>query len=280
MTQAAGHHRAQLERSPALASGKPQHLLSVWEAVARRLRRAGQIALFTDFDGTLVPIRRSPGEVHLSPAVRQLLAEIAHKGITVGVVSGRRVADVRARVGLSGIWYIGVHGYGICHPDNRTEMFLRLDQRAQIKQVTRQFVRQLQGVPGLFLDNKGATVALHYRRASSRSQNLAWTTIQSILAKHSNLHLLAGKKVWELLPDSHTSKWTAMQFVLRSERGRHKGRSLVIYLGDDSTDERVFEKMKGVSVAVGKRRQTAARFYLRSPAEVRRFLQKFCEAAG
>ncbi|MBI3894322.1 MAG: trehalose-phosphatase [Acidobacteria bacterium] len=267
---------------PARSSGptadKPQHLLRVWEAVAQRVRQADRIVLFTDFDGTLTPIRRMPGAVCLSAAVRELLAKMARNGITVGVVSGRRVRDVRARVGLSGIWYIGVHGYEIYYPDNRTELFAHADHRRQIQLATRQLI-QLRKVPGLSLDDKEATVAVHYRRASSQNRHLAWTTIQSVLAKYPNLHLLSGKKVWELLPDSRTSKWTAIQFVLRSERSRYRGHSLVFYLGDDTTDERVFEKMRGITVAVGKHQRTAARFFLYSPAEVRRFLQKLGDFA-
>ncbi|MGH9782629.1 MAG: hypothetical protein ACRD88_00445, partial [Terriglobia bacterium] len=72
----------------------PQHLLEAWADVERRIRRAGQLILFLDFDGTVVPIARTPGRVRLAPAVRRLLARLAKQRVLVGVASGRRLADV------------------------------------------------------------------------------------------------------------------------------------------------------------------------------------------
>ena len=55
-------------------------------------------------------------------------------------------------------------------------------------------------------------------------------------------------------------------------------RMVLFYFGDDVADERVFRSMRGISVVVGKRRHTAARYYLRSTAEVRRFLESLNQA--
>jgi trehalose-6-phosphatase len=62
------------------------------------------------------------------------------------------------------------------------------------------------------------------------------------------------------------------------EEENDKGRMLVFYLGDDSTDERVFSQMEGISIVVGRRRRSAADFFLKSPAEVGKFLRQFCGA--
>lgn len=81
-----------------------------------------------------------------------------------------------------------------------------------------------------------------------------------------------------MLPDSRVNKWTAIQIILRLERCVREDCCVVFYLGDDATDERVFANMKGISVAVGKHRHTAASYFLESPAEVRNFLERFSEA--
>jgi len=258
------------------------HLLKEWPGIEGRVRRAGRVALFTDFDGTLTPIRPHPQQVHLPPTVRAALQALAQRGTTVGVISGRSLADVRARVGLRGIWYVGAHGYFLRSPENRTAALLRPDQMALMRSVHRQLRAQIGFLPGIRIESKQATVAVHYRQASSHSRRQACPVIRGLLRKHPKLTLLSGKKVWELLPESRVSKWTAIEHILRLERARRGGRWLVFYLGDDTTDERVFESMrgariKGISVVVGKRR-SAAQFFLRSPAEAASFLEKLCGA--
>jgi len=81
----------------------------------------------------------------------------------------------------------------------------------------------------------------------------------------------------ELPRGSSIDKGRAIKLALRQERRRRSGHWLVFYLGDDQADEEVFEKLDGISVVIGRRRRTAARFYLWSPAEVRRFLEAFLQ---
>ena len=256
----------------------PRHLLAAWEEIERCICRADRVALFTDFDGTLVPISRFRDRVRLASRVRELLAGIAQKGVMVGVVSGRRLADLRARVVVSRIWYVGAHGYFLRRSGGPTLTLLTPSQKREMVQVRHKLARQLHGVPGILLEPKEATVAVHYRQASQRSCRIALATIGKLRQDHPHLHLLSGKKVWELLPDSRVNKWTTIQLILRLERKILNDRCVVFYLGDDATDERVFAKMKGISVAVGKHRHTAASYFLESPAEVRRFLERFSEA--
>ena len=179
---------------------------------------------------------------------------------------------MRARVGLRGIWYVGSHGYSLHCPGSRPLIFLDPKQKAGMAKVRRLLARQFRGVAGIQLEPKEGSVAVHYRNASRRAALRAAAAVRQILQAHPSLHLLSGKKVWELLPDRRTSKWTAIQYILRRES--RPGSYLLFYLGDNSTDERVFQPMKGISIAVGKRRRTTARFFLRSPGEVRRLLKK------
>lgn len=252
----------------------PRHLLEAWEQVERRIRRARQVVLFTDFDGTLVPIARSPEQVRLAPRVRRLLALLCRKGVRVGVASGRALADARARVGLRRVYYVGSHGFSYSLPGRGAQNLLTPKQLSTLAEVQRMLKRKLRGLDGIRLEPKEGTVAVHYRGASRPAAAAAETVIQEILATHPRLHLLPGKKVWELLPETRVSKWTAIEHILREEP--HAVPRLVFYVGDDVTDERVFELMTGISVAVGKRRRTAARYFLRSPGEVRRFLERLC----
>jgi trehalose-phosphatase len=253
----------------------PRHALDAWKTIIQEVRRARHLALFTDFDGTLVRIRKDPHPVALPAPDRQLLGAIAHSGVLVGVVSGRRVADVRKRVGLGDIWYVGSHGFVLAGPRQRSIVLVNPKERSRMARIRHALARRLRGVPGIRLEPKESTVAVHYRGAPRPSKHLARRAVCELMERHPELSLLSGKKVWELLPHSRTNKWTAICQILRRECKRASGgRWLVIFLGDDATDERAFQEMQGISIVVGRKSRTAARYYLCSPVEVRRFLEK------
>ena len=253
----------------------PRHLTEAWPQIRRQMRQARCLALLTDFDGTLASIRSAPGEARLSPSVHNLLAAISESGVTVGVISGRSLADLRAQVGLRGVWYVGTHGLSLCPPKGRPLFLATAAQKKAVARVRRKLIRQLDGLEGIYLERKPASVAVHYRHASGRNRVLALDAVRSVLQEVPGVRLLAGKSVWELLPASSASKWSAIQRILRHEP---RSRRLVFYLGDDFSDEEVFEKLKDITVAVGKSSRTSARFFLRSPGEVRQFLRDFRDA--
>lgn len=249
----------------------PRHLLDAWPKVAPRLARADGVALFLDFDGTLARIRRRPGDARLGEVTRAVLKRMARTPVLAGIVTGRGLLDVRKRVGVAGIWYAGDHGYCLVDPDNRRISIANAVERARIARARRRLSRALASMPGIVFDSKAASLAVHYRGASATSSRLAEQAVRSAVEAEPGLRVLPGKKVWEILPGNRVDKWTAVQLILR--RSRRKPRTLV-FVGDDVTDESVFESMRGISVFVGSGRRTAARFWLRSPGEVRQFLQQ------
>jgi trehalose-phosphatase len=255
--------------------GSPRHLFGCWGEITGQIRRAQHVALFTDFDGTLTPIRRDPEAVGLSPRAREALVELVKSGMMVGVVSGRKLGDVRKRVNVKGIWYAGAHGLFLRDPENRSFSLARPEQKARIREATRTLAKQIRGARGLRLEKKVATVALHYRGAPPKSQQVARDAIAKVMERYPSLCLLASKKVWGLLPDAQSDKWGAVSFIMDREKRRNDGgRWLLIFVGDDATDERVFARMKGISIAVGRKKNTAARYWLKSPGEVRAFLER------
>lgn len=257
----------------------PKHLFESWREITGQIRRARHVALFTDFDGTLTPIRRDPEAVGLSPRVRELLGALAESGITLGVVSGRKIADVRKRVRVKNIWYAGAHGLFLRDPKNQSFSLARPEQKARMREAMRLLSKQIRGARGLRLEKKIATVALHYRGAPPKSQQVARDAVAKVMERYPSLCLLASKKVWGLLPDAQSDKWGAVSFIMDREKHRERGRNgdgkwLLIFVGDDATDERVFSRMSGISIAVGKKSKTAARYWLKSPVEVRTFLER------
>jgi trehalose 6-phosphate phosphatase len=254
----------------------PRYLFDAWNEIERKIHRAASLALFTDFDGTLVRIRPSPAGIRLSPAVARLLARIARRGAVVGIASGRSAEDLRKHAHLASAWQITAHGFFLRDPRNRSFRLLTPAEGRRIRRAASAIRARLRAVPGIGLEWKQATIAVHYRHAGPAGRRTAWRAVSDALRAEPSFRLLRGKKVWEILPNGRVDKWTAIRFALhREERRRRARRWLVFYLGDDVTDERVFRRMHGISVVVGRSKRTAARYFLRSPAEVRRFLERW-----
>ncbi|HEV2299070.1 MAG TPA: trehalose-phosphatase [Candidatus Acidoferrales bacterium] len=264
-------------RKAGTQNGKPHHLWKCWNRIARKIGPARKVALFADFDGTLVRIKKDPGHARLAPEVRRLLARIASKGAVVGIVSGRTVTDAQERVGLNHIWYAGAHGFFLRDPSNRSFTLASPRQLKRIRAARRFLERRLRRLPGVRLEPKEATIAVHYRGAPKRSERRARRVVSETLIEYPDLFLLTGKKLLELVPNSQTDKWKAIRFILQKERNSNSRQRRVIFIGDDATDESVFRKLPDISIAVGKKNRTAAKYYLYSPAGVRRFLKALDE---
>jgi hypothetical protein len=129
--------------------------------------------------------------------------------------------------------------------------------------------------PGPEVESKDATVAIHYRRATHGERALAREAISEVLHAYEDVRLMKGKKVCEILPRGDVDKWKAILVILDRE-GLNPRQTLLMYLGDDMTDEAAFREMRGISVFVGTPQGTCAAFYVESRDEVREFLE-MCE---
>ncbi len=124
----------------------------------------------------------------------------------------------------------------------------------------------------IWLEDKNLGLAVHYRGALPAEVRSARLIVRGVLEHFkARLHLLEGKKVWELFPAALGGKGSAVRRLL----GKPRRSSLAIYAGDDSPDESAFAALpRGITVQVGNPRRTQARFCLRNPGEVLAFLQR------
>ncbi len=250
-----------------------RHLFDAWDQVAPGVADPARVALFADFDGTIAHIRRRPADVAPAPGMRHLLAEFVRHRALAGVISGRPLAFVARAVGVPGLWYAGEHGHFFLAPGSKKVLAqISSAERARMKRVGAKLARALGGLPGVIVERKGASVAVHYRGAPGSSLGLAKSGVDRMLEAEPDLRLISGRKIWELMAAGTVDKWSAVRFVLR--HAPRRARTLV-FLGDDVTDEAVFRRMRGVSIFVGREAgATAARYWLRSPVEVRTFLKR------
>lgn len=261
ITEKTGKPKAALHR-------KPQHLFSAWSNVARRVRRAKTIVLFLDFDGTLVRLRRKPKEVFLGkPAWRSLRRLAAHPRVTVCLISGRQLEDLRRRARVEGALYFGLHGWERSDgPANSLPNVRRL------REVMRWLQDQVCNLAGIKVQDKGICFGVHYRTARNSAIREAKALVEKALRRLGpDFRLMAGKKIWEIYPQEMGSKGKAAQDLLR----QLPGRKLALYAGDDTTDETAFALLGGgVTIRVGRFQATQAKFFLRGPAEVLSFLKR------
>lgn len=245
-----------------------RHLLGCWPEVAARLRNAGSIALFLDFDGTLVPFRPRPEEVRLPPSTRRVLRRLARNpALRVWVISGRRRADVRGRILVPGVRCLGLYGW-----EDGENGALSETAASLLAQARGALTARLQPVSGVWVEDKGPAFVLHFRGASEDSVHSARTVLDSTLEPFAaGLHVIDEDCAWAVLPRQLEGKGRAV----RQQWHAFRPDALPVYAGDGTSDEAAFAALaRGVTVCVGPRRKTFARFHLQDPAEVCSFLEK------
>ena len=128
------------------------------------------------------------------------------------------------------------------------------------------------GCRGAFVERKKFTVAIHFRLVAQALRSRVEEAVDAVHAEQPTLRKEGGKAVFELRPDLHWDKGTAVLWLLEKMGLDHV---LPIHIGDDLTDETVFGALGdgGIGIVVtDERRQTAAQFTLRDPGDVARFL--------
>jgi len=263
-----------------------EHLFNSWQAFSADCRAAPHILLLSDYDGTLTPIVGRPRDAVLSPAARNKLSVLAQRPkFTVGIISGRSLAEIKSMVAIEGIYYGGNHGLeiegpGLDYISPEAEL-----TRSIIKDLAGQLAAALENTIGIIIQDKGLSLSVHYRLVAESDINEVAETVRRItdpLCRERKIKVFPGKKVWEIRPPIDWDKGKAVESIRREIMSLLKlERVLTIYLGDDTTDEdafRVLHRPEGWSVCVGRENTlSAADYYLNSTDEVAEFLSRLLE---
>jgi trehalose 6-phosphate phosphatase len=231
------------------------------------------LILLTDFDGTLAEFHPNPSVPMLTDVRREWLRDIAAHPLTfVGIVSGRRIADLRRRAPLPPhAYYAGLHGMEV-EIDGRRWQHPDLDRaRAAVGELLPRLDLVVDQFPGALLEDKAVSLAVHVRavtygqRAEALALADAWA--EPWIAS-GRLRRLEGSLVVEYLPNVACHKGDAVQWIAR-DVGTATGRTpSVVFLGDDLTDEDAFRAIdRGLGILVGSR-PTAATHQLDGIADV------------
>ncbi|MGH9444204.1 MAG: trehalose-phosphatase [Terriglobia bacterium] len=234
----------------------------------QQMLNAKHILLLLDYDGTLVPFQRNPKDARLDEGTHRLLKRLARRRkISLHFISGRRRADLQRNVAVAHAGYWGMHGW----EGARRGRISRSSRRA-LKDMYSKIQARLSGVPGVRLVDKEAGLALHYRGAPPAAALRARSAVKKVVAQFQpGFRILRGKKIWEVLPPEVEGKGA----VARKLSDRAPGGTLAIYIGDDTTDEAAFAQLpEGLTIRVGRRTRTRARFFLRRPRDVKQLLER------
>ncbi len=243
--------------------------------LAGRLRDAArESALFLDVDGTLLDIAGRPDAVVVPAQLPQTLAVLHDRlGGALALVSGRPVGELDRLFAPLRLPVAGVHG-----------AHWRLRPGGKIAQATSatpdpavraRLLALARDHPGVLVEDKGCSLALHYRSAPAARAALA-AALEELLPGAANLRLLPGKMVYEVVAGGLDKSAALRRFL---DHAPFAGRSPV-YLGDDVTDEPALAlcaRLGGLALAVGEARGGAAAVF-DDPAAVREALYALAEA--
>jgi len=226
---------------------------------------ASNVLLAFDYDGTLAPIAPTPAGARMRAATQRWLTRVARRYPCV-VISGRPLEDLARRLDTIPVWYLfGNHGFEP-HAGN--------DQHAaSARDWADRLSRQLPVHEGLVIEHKKYSVTVHYRRV--RNKQRVMKAIVDAVGQLRDVRAVSGAMALNLLPRGGADKGVAVQ-----QARRMFACDTVIYVGDDDTDEDAFASAPAdrlLSIRVGTRGPTRARYRLRTQRDMDRFLQELLQ---
>jgi trehalose 6-phosphate phosphatase len=265
-----------------------EYLLSAWPKILEQIQGAQQVLFLTDFDGTLTPLVERPEMAEIPQNTRHLLQVLAsYEHITVGVISGRTLTDLKKKVNVDGIIYAGNHGFEIESPGMSFVYSIGHEIKPLLQNIRRTLLFTTRKTQGVFIEDKGIGLSVHYRQADEGKAGDLKKLVEEAIkgAPFKGLFKMTlGEKVYEISPAVNWDKGNAILFIINeSSHGiSYNNDFLPIYIGDDTTDEDAFRSIEmfghGVTVRVGEPQEhSSAHYFLRSPDEVNSFLNKLLD---
>jgi trehalose 6-phosphate phosphatase len=205
------------------------------------------LGLFTDVDGTIAEIVAVPGEAKVAAGARGALVSLCKELEAVAVVSGRSARDAYSIVDVDRAVYYGNHGLEELR-DGQLRAKVRdvAGTRRAVAEACELICNDLISVPGLVFENKGLSIAVHYRQ-SLEPDRVAQKVLDAAerFASPMGLAVRLGRMVVEVYP-KEASKGAVVASLVR--RARLRG---AIYIGDDVTDADAFLSLHVLQEQIG-----------------------------
>jgi trehalose 6-phosphate phosphatase len=233
------------------------------------------MALFLDIDGTLIDFADRPDGVIVDIALPPLLHALHHRlDGALAPLSGRPLHEIDALLGLPPAAAAGVHGAELRDASGR--MLVTTHDSARMAALRERARTLLASHSGVQVEAKPDALSLHYRNAPEAAASVRAVARILLREAGADYALQPGDQVMELKP-AGVDKGAAIAALMRSPPFSNRTPWV---LGDDLTDEHAFALVNahnGISVIVGVRRPTAARYALADPRAVRTWLAMLME---
>jgi len=199
--------------------------------IKKQIKRAGGYILILDFDGTLSAITQTPDKAFLSQKTKQNL-ERCLSYFPVVIVSGRKLSDIKRKVGIKELIYAGNHGleWQIKKRHYRAKVSSKTISSLAI--ISRKLKRILFKYSGVLLKDKELTLSVHYRMIKKSQLSNFKREIKEIIKslKQNDLLFFEGKKVFEFRPKLNWTKGHFVQFISKHLQLEQKKQLLPIYI--------------------------------------------------
>jgi len=234
-------------------------------------------AFFLDLDGTLLDIAATPEAVGIGLSEKSLLERMrAASGGAVALVSGRSLTRIDEL--FAPLVFAAAGQHGAERRDAQGKRHRHRFPASALRPVAGGIRSFASRHPGLVFEDKGASVALHYRLAPQLAAAAHEAVREAAEPLGDQVEVQGGKMVVELKP-AGCDKGSAIESFMQEPP--FAGR-VPVFLGDDVTDEygfRVVNRLGGHSVKVGEG-ASAARWRLENPAAARAWLDAWLEKCG
>lgn len=190
------------------------------------------VVLLLDIDGVLAPIVDDPAAAAVSQRLRQLVARATDRCALVGLVTGRDVERARELVPIEGAWFAGLHGARVVSPSGEEDL-------CEVTPAAREHVAvaaQLAQTVGWAYEDKGGTVAIHFRQRGNLGQQVDPAHVRAQLMTVINplkVEVHDAKQVLEVKPKGARTKGDALAILAAAAPDRAR---LLVFVGDDLTD--------------------------------------------
>lgn len=252
-----------------------KQLKTQWPRVAAEIVSSSHVLLLLDYDCTLTRVTPALDQAALPASIRSVLRALSrHPRMTVGVISERPLAELRRRVGLRNLIYIGNHGREMWQVGRQTRVIVPRSIQETVACIRSKLVSVVADIPGAFVEDKGLSVRLHYRLGSTEleSRLMGRFACEILpLARSPELTVLYGRKVIELCPKLNWIKRSAALWLMKDIP---RWSILPIYISDDHTDGGALGVLvDGITIRVGAHAGSQAHYHVRDAGELMAFLQ-------
>lgn len=221
-----------------------------------------------DFDGTLAKIVSTPSEAKMTCETAQLLERL-NRYVPVAVISGRGIQDLKLRMSFQPKYLVGNHGLEGPVSTKISEKELKEMCYLWNSQLSQKLPLIL-GTNGVEIEDKTYSLAVHYRKIRDKAN--ARAVLSKVLSDlQPTPRIILGKAVYNIVPAGAPNKGMALLDLMEQSNTR-----TAFYIGDDDTDEDVFSlsDQKVLTVRVGTKRSSQARFFIQRQSEINRILRE------